>query len=719
MSIFSPGQSSEFPDIHGQAEDRRSSAGSIAPSRRAPPTGTVTLLFTDIEASTHLAQQWGKLYSEVLAEHNKLLRDIFEPANGFEVDTQGDAFFVAFERATDAVESALTAQKTLAKHAWREGGVVRVRMGLHTAEPQLSAGKYVGLDVIRAKRLCELGHGGQILLTESTRQLIQQSLPPGVSLRDLGEHRFKNFARPEPVYQLVSVELPADYPPLNTFGTTPNNLPLQLTSFIGREREVLTIKRLLAPHNSPSEQSGHARRAEDNARAEGHEEREGGNPARLLTLTGVGGTGKTRLALRVAADVFDAYPDGVWLVRLASLNDPAHVPQAVASVIGVREQPGQPLVSTLETDLRAKHLLLILDDCEHLIDACAQLADSLLRACPNLRIIATSREVLSIAGEMSFRVPSLSLPPLLPPVGAAEPVPGQDQRAVREDLASYDVETWTQHLGCSEAMQLFVDRALATDSDFHVTSANSRAAAQICRQLDGIPLAIELAAARVKTLTVEQIATRLSERFRLLTGGSRIAPRRHQTLRALVDWSYDLLSEKERTLLRRISVFSGGCTLEAAEDICADRTDRRAGEQDDPGVRAVLDASEILDLISRLVDKSLIVVDQESNSQAVRYRMLETIRQYAVEKLLESGEGESMRARHLTFFVRLAQKAESRMHGTEQLTWFERLETEHDNLGTALDWSLEEGSSEEGVRLAAAMRWFWYMRGYWREGREW
>ena len=610
------------------------------------PSGTVTLLFTDVEGSTQLLQRLGDRYAAVLEEHRRLLRQAFETCHGCEVDTQGDAFFVAFGRAADAVVAATAAQRELAAHPWPEGGAVRVRMGLHTGEPTLTPGGYVGLDVHRAARLCAAGHGGQVLLSQTTRDLVEQELPDGATLLDLGEHRLKDLPRPERVYQLVVADLPSAFPPLRTLDASPNNLPTQLTSFVGREREAAEAERLLGT-------------------------------TRLLTLTGAGGAGKTRLALKVAADLLEAYPDGVWLVELAALADPALVPQTVASALGLFEQPSRPLIQTLADFLKPRTLLLVLDNCEHLVEACAALADGLLRACPQLRIMATSREALGIAGETAWRLPSLSLPDPrhLPPT---------------ESLTQY------------EAVRLFIERALAAQPTFAVTNQNAPAVAQLCHRLDGIPLAIELAAARVKALTVEQIAARLDDRFRLLTGGSRTALPRQQTLRAAIDWSYALLSEPERVLLRRLSVFAGGWTLEAAEAVCS-------GDG--------LEDFEVLDLLCQLVDKSLVLADEQDGE--ARYGLLETVRQYAQDRLLEAGEAEIVRERHRDWFLELVEQAEPRLEGPEQAFWFERLETEHDNLRAALDWSqADPAGAEAGLRLAGPLWWFWVLRGHGREGRE-
>jgi predicted ATPase/class 3 adenylate cyclase/Tfp pilus assembly protein PilF len=618
------------------------------------PSGTVTFLFTDIEGSTRLLQHLGDRYPDLLAEHQRLLRAAFHEAGGHEVGTQGDSFFVTFTRASDAVTAAVAAQRAVAAHSWPEGGAVRVRMGLHTGEPSFTASGYVGLDVHRAARISAAGHGGQILLSRTTRDLVEHDLPTGASLRDLGEHRLKDLQRPEQVYQLLHPDLPADYPPLKSLDTLPNNLPLQLTSFIGREQVMEEVRRLMAT-------------------------------TRLLTLTGTGGSGKTRLSLQVAAHMLEEYPEGVWLVELAALADPALVPQTVAVALGVREAAGsvpggRSLTQTLVDYLRPRHTLLVLDNCEHLLSACAQLADSLLHACPDLRILTTSRAALGIAGELTYRVPSLSLPDLrrLPPVGAGL------------------VSALTQY----EAVRLFIERAIFSQPGFAVTNSNALAVAQVCQRLDGIPLAIELAAARVKLLSVEQIAERLDDRFRLLTGGSRTALPRQQTLRALIDWSYDLLSEAERALFRRLSVFAGGWTLAAAEAVCA-------GED--------VDEYEILDLLGQLVDKSLVMMEEHGGE--ARFRLLESIRQYGAERLRASPEAAATHDRHGEFYLTLAEQAEPHLTGAEQATWLDRLEKEHVNLRAALGRMVEKGDAESGLRLGAALWRFWHVRGYLREGR--
>ncbi len=613
------------------------------------PTGTVTFLFTDIEASTQLLRRLGdSAYAHVLTDHRRLLRTAFETGRGHEIETQGDGFLVAFQSARDAVLAALAAQRAITAHPWPDGVALRIRMGLDTAETTIRGDAYAGLGIHRAARICTAGWGGQVLLSRTTADILENDLPEGTSLRALGEHRLKDLQRPERIYQLLHADLPADFPPLRSLDRLPNNLPRQLTSFIGREREMAEVKRWLFT-------------------------------ARLLMLTGSGGCGKTRLALQVAADLVEDFADGVWMVDLTPLSDPALVPQTVASTLHVREEPGRPLLVTLSESLQPKQLLLVLDNCEHLVDACAQLAEALLRVCPNLRILATSQEPLRVAGETTWRVPSLSLPDLLhlPPL---------------------------EHLTQYAAVRLFIERAVAALPDFTATNRNAPPVAQVCHRLDGIPLAIELAAARVKVLSVEQIAQRLDDRFRLLTGGGRTTPTRHQTLRAAMDWSYDLLPETERVLLRRLSVFAGGWTLEAAEAVCA---------------ADGLERSEILDLLTRVVDKSLVMAAiREGPIVEARYWLLETVRQYGAELLRIAGEETSVRRRHQDFFLDLVEG--SSLRGPDQLIWLDRLKVELDNMRAALEWSKrDEGGADALLRLAASLWWFWFTQGTLNEGRSW
>jgi predicted ATPase/class 3 adenylate cyclase len=602
------------------------------------PTGTVTFLFTDIEGSTRLAQQHPAEMPALLRRHNEILRQAIESHHGYVFQIVGDSFSASFHTPQDAVLAAQAAQRALNSQAGGEIEPLRVRMGLHTGAAQLAEdGLYSGYTTLAAtQRIMAAGHGGQILISRATRELIDDSLPPEVGLSDLGEKRLKDLLYPEHLYQLNIAGLPTNFPPLRTLEAFPNNLPAQLTSFIGRESEIAEIKRSLDPELSPSA------------------DLTGAGKARLVTLTGSGGTGKTRLSLQVAAELLKVFKHGIWFIELAPLADPELIPRVVLAEIGVIEGQGRPPIDVLKEYLRDKISLIILDNCEHLISACARLVNNLLTSAPGLTVLATSREALGVRGELSYPVPSLSLP-----------VTGQ--------------LTLVEELLKVESVRLFVDRALLANPHFNLDDEQASFIAQICSRLDGIPLAIELAAARVKAFSPEQISNRLTDRFRLLTGGSRTALPRQQTLRALIDWSYDLLADQERLLLLRLSVFSGGWTLDAAEQVCA-------------GAR--LEAYDILDLLSQLVNKSLVVVIGNLSSSETRYRMLETIRQYAREKLFESGSGDSIRDRHLDYYFQMVKRVELAFYSPKELTWLVWLDAEWDNLRAAVEWALETRPSE-------------------------
>jgi class 3 adenylate cyclase/energy-coupling factor transporter ATP-binding protein EcfA2 len=481
-----------------------------------PPFGTVTFLFTDIEGSTTLWEAQPEEMRLAVARHDSLIRDAITAARGHIFKTVGDAFCAAFATAPEAVSAVLAAQLAMVSEPWAEGTPIKVRMALHTGAVEFRDEDYFGQPLNRTARLLAIGHGGQTLVSGVAYDLCRDNLPESVMFRDLGEHRLKDLGRLETVFQLLHPDLPDDFPPLRSLNNPelPNNLPQQTTSLIGREKAVEEVKSLVETNH-------------------------------LVTLTGSGGCGKTRLSVQVAADLLDGTGDGVWLVELASLSDPNLVPQAVANVLGAKEEPGKSISQTLVEWLKKKNLLLVLDNCEHLLEECAKVADAIIRSCPGVKILASSREALGITGEQSYRVPSLETP---------------------DPKQTYTIERLSQFASA----QLFIDRARMARLDFEITNANAPALVSLCHHLDGIPLAIELAAARVRALSVEEINDRLHDRFRFLTGGSRTALPRQQTLRALIDWSYDLLSEKEQTMLRRLSVFSGGWTLEAAESVCSD-----------------------------------------------------------------------------------------------------------------------------------------------------
>jgi predicted ATPase/class 3 adenylate cyclase/tetratricopeptide (TPR) repeat protein len=608
------------------------------------PTGTVTFLFTDIEGSTKLSQQYPEFMPALLARHNEILNQAIESHNGFVFQVVGDSYAVAFHNANDALNAAIQAQRNLHNENWNPAPI-KVRMGIHTGAAQLQIDSkdtpYSGYAALAlTQRIMSAGHGGQILISSATANLLRGQLPKDATLRDMGEKNLKDIFLPERIYQLNVPDLPSEFAPLNTYEKIRHNLPLQLTTFIGREKEVEQIKKRLEKNH-------------------------------LVTLTGSGGIGKTRLSIQVASELLNDYPIGVWLVELAPLTDPALVPQSVCAALGVTPEGNTSALDALIDYLRAKKILLVVDNCEHLIDACAQLCDSLLHACPDLLIIASSREALGIEGENAYRVPSLSLPD-----------PKSGLHVIEE----------------SEAVMLFMERATTILPEFEMIETNAPAIAQICQRLDGIALAIELAASRVKMLKVEQIATRLDDAFRLLTGGSRTALPRQQTLRALIDWSYNLLSDEERTFLRKLSVFMGGWTLEAAEAICGN--------------------ADALDLLTHLVDKSLVSVDLKHGDEP-RYYLLETVRQYAREKLVESNEISSMRQQHLAFFLQFAEKDEPGVYSDKMNQWFDELHIELDNLRIALDWSFTY-NTKTGLRLIGILgRFFFGFPNYAREGLNW
>ena len=596
------------------------------------------MLFTDIERSSDGVRTLGAdRWEAVLERHTHIVREALAHHDGLEVRTEGDSFFAVFTSPSAAVAAAADMQRSLNGTEWPHQASVRVRMGVHTGEARpasvASGVDYVGFEITRAARIAAAAHGGQVLLSDTTESLVRDTLAPGLALRELGEHRFKDLVRPQRIYQLVIEGVPDDFPPLRSLDSTPNNLPTQTTTFVGRDRELASAIELLGT-------------------------------TRLLTLTGPGGTGKTRLALHLAADVLDRYPDGAWLVELAPVTDPAAVGLAVAAAVRVGERPGRTIVDSISASLRPRELLLLLDNCEHLIAACAQLADALLRACPRVVILATSREGLNVPGERLMSVPSLR-------------VPESDQVIALDELREY------------EAVRLFVDRCAAYEPSFSLTDANAVDVVRICRRLDGVPLALELAAARVRVLSVGQVADRLDDRFRLLTGGGRTVVARQQTLRALIDWSYDLLSETERLLFRRLSVFVRGWTLESAEAVCGgDGLEREA----------------ILDLLAHLVDKSLVVMQERGG--VARYAMLETVREYAREKLVDSGEAPVVRRRHFDQFARFA--ADTRIPSSRSFapSFAPALDVgvEYENLRAALEWvDAEPNSSESELLLAADM----------------
>jgi len=605
------------------------------------PTGTVTFLFTDIEGSTRLLQELGRgRYREFQDAHSEIIRRAIAVGGGVEVRTEGDSFLVVFPNPAGALRAAVTAQQELAKTD------IRVRMGLHTGEGYLGGGDYLGIDVNRAARIAAAGHGGQVVLSDATRSLVEHDLPDGVTIRDIGTHRLKDIAHPERLFDVVIDGLPSDFPSLKSLDARPNNLPLQMTSFVGRGAEIAEAVRLLRDH-------------------------------RLVTLTGAGGTGKTRLALAVAAEMLPSLPDGAFFVDLAPIVDPDQVCPVICEALEVREEPGSDLIDTLVNHLTGKELLLVLDNFEHLLEG-ASLVDEVLGRVADVRVLATSRTRLGLYGEQEQLVPPLRLPdPRHPPELDA--------------LSRY------------EAVALFIDRAGAARSDFAVTTENAPAVAEICARLDGLPLAIELAASRIKVLSPDAILSRLRHSLDLLAAGARNIPERQRSLRGAIEWSYGLLDKPERRLFARLSVFVGGADLEAAEAV--------ANPDGDLG-------ADILDGLASLVDKSL-VRQTETEAGEPRFGMLETIREYARDRCDLEWDGDATRRRHADHFLRLAEASEPHLTGEGQVAWLDRLDRDHENIQAAFRWAIDAGEADRGMRAAAAVWRFWHLRGHVAAGRAW
>jgi predicted ATPase/class 3 adenylate cyclase/Tfp pilus assembly protein PilF len=612
----------------------------------SPPTGTVTFLFTDIEGSTKMWDRNPQAMQAALVRHDEVLRRAIEERGGYVFKTVGDAFCAAFSTGPGALEAALETQRRLLCEKWEQTEPLRVRIALHVGAAEERDGDYFGPPVNRVARLLSAAHGGQVLLSLPAQELVRDQLPAGTSLRDLGEHSLKDLFRPERVFQLLAPGLPVEFPPLRTLDAYRNNLPLQPTPLVGREKEVTQVCDLL-------------RRDE----------------TRLLTLTGPGGIGKTRLALQAAADLLEDFSNGTFFAPLATLTEAQLFFPAVAETLGVREIGEQPLDESLKDYLGERRLLLLLDNFEQVLGA-APAVTELLAAAPGLKVLATSRAPLGLYGEHEFPVPPLTLPdPKRPP----------------------PLERLTQY----EAVGLFVERARAVKPDFAITNESAPAVAEICARLDGLPLAIELAAARVRLLSPQAMLTRLGNRLKLLKGGPRDLPTRQRTLRGTIDWSYELLNEDEKTLFGRLSVFSGGRTLEAIEEIC------------DPG--GDIDALEGME---SLLEKSLLRREEGAGGES-RFVMLETVQEYAREKLEESGQAEEIKRAHAEYFLTLAEEAELEFKGAQQKRWLERLEAEHDNMRAALSWALERAQAELALRLGGALGRFWWMRGHLSEGRRW
>ena len=596
-----------------------------------------TFLFTDIEGSTVLWEQEPGRMLPALARHDALARAAVEANHGTVVKMTGDGMHAAFRDPVDAISATLSLQLALEDLSATTGVTLRARCGIHLGEAEFRDNDYFGSHVNRAARIMSAANGGQMLLSTAVVDRVRDRLPEGISLRDLGAARLRGLARPEQVYQLLHPRLRQDFPVLRSLEATPHNLPQPMTSFVGRAKERAEIQRLL-------------------------------RAARLVTLLGTGGIGKTRLSLQVGFDLMEEYPDGVWFVELAPLTDARLVPRAIATVLGVKEHAGRPLLEALIKHLADRRLLLILDNCEHLVHACAEVVDHLLKSGPHLKVLASSREHLHVAAETTYPVPALALPD-----------PGD--KVALDALLQY------------EALHLFVDRAAALLPTFRLSDQNAGAVIEICRRLDGIPLAIELAAARVRSLSVENIASRLDDCFRLLTTGNRTAQPRQQTLRALIDWSYDLLSEMERALFRSLAVFAGGWTLEALEAV---------------GAGGAVVESDVLDLLSALVEKSLVAVAADGS----RYSLLETVRQYAQERLNNSDEADSAGSRHFAFYLDCMERIKPELFGPHQGEWLARLDLERENLLAAHAWaSRSDVEGDHGLRLVNAVKMYWFSRG--------
>jgi len=605
---------------------------------------THTFLFTDLEGSTRLWEAHPEAMRAALAEHDEILTKAIAGRDGKVFKHTGDGILSVFTSAGDAVAAAADAQVAIAARPFPDVGTLRVRMAINTGEAEVRGDDYFGPALNRVSRLLGAAHGGQILVGLVTERLAR--LGENLRFVDLGEHRIRDLVRPERVFQLAGPGLSSEFPPLITLDEIPNNLPTLATSFVGRDQELAEVEKLV-------------------------------RGARLITITGVGGAGKTRLALQVAASMSGEFPGGTWLVELAAITDPDLVVSATARALGVAEQPGRPVIESLVEHLEANRTLLIIDNCEHVIGASAQLVNAILTETGEVSVIATSRELLGIGGEVAYGMRSMLLPAHAGTLSASE-------------LARYD------------AVRLFVERASASQPAFHLNEENAAAIAEICTRLDGMPLAIELAASRIRSFSPGQIADNLDRRFRLLTGGSRTALPRQQTLAAAIDWSYQLLDPAERSLFERLSVFQGGFTLEAAEQVTL-------GDG--------IEAFDVLDLIPSLVDKSLVSAD--TDRAEARYALLETIRQFARDLLDEHGRADEFRLRHAEFFVGLAEAAEPHVRGVDERLWWERIDADLDNLRQAMLWSAESHHPELGLRIAGAIWRFWWFNIRYSEGIRW
>ncbi len=622
--------------------------------------GTFTFLFSDIEGSTRLEEAVGRdRYAELRGRHRKILRAATEAHGGIEQGTEGDSLFVAFHEAPDAVEAAVAAQRAMAAEPRPDGATIKVRMGLHTGGAEQSGESLVGLGINRAARLAALAHGGQILASSLVRDQLVDRPVEGVTMRDLGEHRLKDLSAPVRIVQIVADGLPSDFPAVRSLDARPNNLPTQLTTFVGRDAELEAAARLLAG-------------------------------TRLLTLTGPGGTGKTRLSLQLAARSSDDFPDGIFFVPLEPIRDRMLVAPRIASTLGVAESTARSIDASLADWLRDKRLLLVLDNFEQVVAAAPIVAD-LLRAAPGIKAVVTSRAVLHVSGEQEYEVPGLPAPP----------DPSQESGMERMTRGGGDRPIDLVALGQYAAVRLFIERAVAVRPGFSVTNENAPAVAAISARLHGMPLAIELAAARIKLLSPDAILVRLDHQLDVLAAGARDLPERQQTLRGAIAWSYDLLDEGGKRLLDRLSVFAAGCDLASAEAIC--------GPSSEIG-------GDILDGLMALVDQSLVKVE-ESAAGETRFRLLDTIREYAAEQLEADGETDLIRARHRDWYVALVPQAAAELSGPDQRRWLDRLELEHDDIRAVLDRAVAAPAPSVAIGVAFSMWRFWQKHGHLAEAR--
>jgi predicted ATPase/class 3 adenylate cyclase len=611
------------------------------------PTGTVTFLFSDIEGSTERWEKHPDAMRAAVARHEELLRHAISRHGGYIFKTVGDAFCSAFATAPSAVSAAIEAQRALCTEDFSAVEGLRVRMGLHTGDADERDADYYGSAVNRVQRLMSIGHGAQVLLSSVTRALVRNEELRDTLFTDLGSHRLKDLAEPEHVWQVSLNDLPSDFPQLKSLDALPNNLPVQVTSFRGREEELEDLKQHIVAH-------------------------------RLVTLVGAGGIGKTRLAAQLGAEILDRFPDGVWIADLAPIIDSELVSSVVAKALAVSQAQVRQLDESMAQSLKPKSLLLVLDNCEHVLETVARLADTIHRHCPNVRILATSRQALGVSGEKVIRLDSLAVP---------------------DSAANLDA-TAALRFG---ALALFADRASLVDQSFRLSDDNANAVSDICRRLDGIPLAIELAAARVKVMSTPSLAQGLHQCFKILTGGSRTAVPRQKTLSALFDWSYELLSPEEQMLFKRVAIFAGSFTLDAAVCVCS-------GDG--------IERENMLDQIASLVDKSLLVADTSRFQE--RYRVLETTRQYALEKLMASSEHERLARGHAGYYHGIAEKAQCSFGAMPMSEWLASLDPDLENFRATMDWALARGQDVAlGGSVAAALEMFWWHGGVEAEGLRW